>query len=154
MLKIQFLKIDYYMPCASVYFDNTYEEEWFEDDFVKEMIQDVDGSEVLSPHLVQSPVLGPITVKELSGGIKTLILMLKDDSYIYNASNCGNNCAKWILKIAGKKDLTIFLEHRMDFGKEDFEIEILNTKKLVHNMSEYLYELAKAEEELNREGIF
>lgn len=96
------------MNDAPAYFDNVYEDEWLEDDFVKEMIRDVDHSEVLTPHIIESPVLGAITPKELSGGVKVLILMLKDDSFIYNMSNCGNNCAKWVLKIAEKKDLTVF----------------------------------------------
>lgn len=31
------------------------------------MIRDVDKSEVIGPHLIESPVLGPISVKEISG---------------------------------------------------------------------------------------
>ena len=75
-----------------------------------------------------------ISVKELSGGVKTLILMAFDDSgKVFNASACGDNCAKWILEIANKKDLTINLRHIMDFGESDFEIEILNTGIVVNN---------------------
>jgi hypothetical protein len=37
------------------------------------MILDVDKSVVVSSHLIDSPVLGPISPKELSGGVKTLI---------------------------------------------------------------------------------
>ncbi len=36
------------------------------------------------------------------------------------------------------KDLTINLRHIMHFGDEDFEIEILNTGDIVHNMLEYV----------------
>ena len=126
------------------YFDNVYEDEWLEDDLVKEMIRDVDHSEVLTPHIIESPVLGAITPRELSGGVKVLILMLKDDSFIYNMSNCGNNCAKWVLKIAEKKDLTVFLRHIMRFEGE-FEIQIMNTGRIVHNRSEYVRGLLEAE---------
>ena len=42
------------------------------------------------------------------------------------------------LSIAKTKDLTINLRHIMDFGDEDFEIEILNTGDIVHNMLEYV----------------
>ena len=49
---------------------------------------------------------------ELSGGVKTLMLMAFDQSgKVFNASACGN---------------------------EDFEIEILNTGDIVHNMLEYV----------------
>ena len=132
------------MKDAPSYFDNVYEDEWIEDPFVREMIQDVDSSTVLNAHIIESPVLGPITPKELSGGVKVLILMLKDDSFVYNMSNCGDNCAKWILKIAETKDLTVYLQHIMRFTGE-FEIKIMNTGKTVHNPEEYVTGLLEAE---------
>ena len=57
------------------YFDNMYEDEWITDLLSVKMIKDVDKSEVIGPHLIESPVLGPISPKELSGGVKTLMLM-------------------------------------------------------------------------------
>lgn len=84
-------------------FNNTYDDEWITDPLTVEMIRDVDKSKVVAPHLIESPVLGPISVKEISGGVKTLILMAFDDTgKIFNASACGDNCAKWILKIEEK----------------------------------------------------
>lgn len=144
MLKIWYNTGIEYLNDAPAYFDNVYEDEWLEDDLVKEMIRDVDHSEVLTPHIIESSVLGAITPRELSGGVKVLILMLKDDSFIYNMSNCGNNCAKWVLKIAEKKDLTVFLRHIMRFEGE-FEIQIMNTGRIVHNRSEYVRGLLEAE---------
>lgn len=152
MLKIWYYGGVEYMKDAPSYFNNVYEDEWLEDDFVKEMILDVDSSKVISPHIIESPVLGAITPKELSGGVKVLILMLKDDSFVYNMSNCGNNCAKWILKIAEKKDLTVYLQHMLRFTGE-FEIMIMNTGKIVHNGKEYVNELLKAEEMVNEGKI-
>ena len=126
----------YYPP---VYFDNQYEDEWITEPLTIEMIKDVDKSEVVSPHLVESPVLGPISVKEISGGVKTLILMAFDETQkVFNASACGDNCAKWILEIGKRKDLTINLRHIMNFGKEDFEIKILNTGEMVYNMKQFI----------------
>ncbi len=132
------------MTDAPSYFDNVYEDEWIEDDFVKEMIQDVDRSTVISAHIIESPILGAITPKDLSGGVKVLILMLKDDSFVYNLSNCGNNCAKWVLKIAEKKDLTVYLQHIIRF-EGAFKIQIMNTGKIVHNPTEYVDGLLEAE---------
>ena len=109
-----------------VYFDNTYEDEWITDELSVKMIKDIDKSDVIGPRL------------ELSGGVKTLMLMAFDDSgKIFNASACGDNCAKWILRIAGKKNLTINLHHIRDFGK-DFEAKILNTGEIVHSMAEFI----------------
>lgn len=145
MLKIWYYANIEYMKDAPSYFDNVYEDEWIEDSFVKEMIQDVDYCTVISSHVIDSPILGAITPRELSGGVKVLILMLKDDSFIYNMSNCGDNCAKWILKIAEKKDLTVYLQHIMRFEGE-FKIQIMNTGKIVCNSAEYVEGLLEAEE--------
>ena len=148
MLKIWYYAGAEYMKDAPSYFDNVYEDEWIEDAFVKEMIQDVDHSTVVSAHVIESPILGAITPRELSGGVKVLILMLKDDSFVYNLTNCGNNCAKWVLKIAEKKDLTVYLQYMIRFEGE-FEIQIMNTGKIVRNRAEYVKELLEAERMLD-----
>ena len=122
-----------------VYFINQYEDAWLEADLAKKMILDVDKSEVIGPHLIQSPVLGPISPRELSGGVKTLLLLAFDESgKIFNATACGDNCAKWILKIAQDKDVTISLHHSMNFGTGEYAIRILNNGLIVHNQEEWL----------------
>lgn len=139
MLSVYLGEMDQAIYYPPVYFDNQYEDEWITDPLSIEMIKDVDKSEVIGPHLIESPVLGPISVKEISGGVKTLILLAFDQSdRIFNASACGDNCAKWILKIGSEKDLTINLRHLMDFGKNEFEIKILNTGDIVHNMEQFV----------------
>ena len=124
---------------TNVYFKNTYESEWLESELAKKMIQDVDDSEVLSGECIKSPVLGQIPPERLSGGVKTLLLMLNEPDRIFNASTCGDNCAKWILEIAKQKDLTINRRHMMNFGKDtDFEIKIKNGGEVVHSMKELI----------------
>ena len=124
---------------TNVYFKNTYESEWLESELAKKMIQDVDDSEVLGGECIKSPVLGQIPPGRLSGGVKTLLLMLNEPDRIFNASTCGDNCAKWILEIAKQKDLTINLRHMMNFGKDtDFEIKIKNGGEVVHSMKELI----------------
>ena len=139
MLSIIFGNADNTIYHPPTYFDNTYEDNWITAPLSVEMIKDVDKSEVVGPYLIQSPVLGPISTKELSGGVKTLILMAFDETgKVFNASACGNNCAKWILKIAESKDLTINLRHVMDFGDGDFKARILNNGIVVNSMKEYV----------------
>ena len=139
MLSIYLGQMDDAIYCPPVYFDNQYEDEWITEPLTIEMIKDVDKSEVVSPHLIESPVLGPISVKEISGGVKTLILMAFDETRkVFNASACGDNCAKWILEIGKRKDLTINLRHIMNFGKEDFEIKILNNGEMIYNMKQFI----------------
>lgn len=138
MLKIYLGEMEDAIYHPPTYFDNQYKDEWITDPLSVKMIKDVDQSDVIAERLIDSPVLGPISVKELSGGVKTLMLMAFDNSgKIFNASVCGNNCAKWILQIGKKKELTINLNHIMDFGTDEFEIEILNTNEVIHNRKEF-----------------
>lgn len=138
MLNIYLGKMDeaiYYPP---TYFDNRYEDEWITEGLSVEMIGDVDRSVVVSSHLIESPVLGPISVKELSGGGK-MLMAFDDSGKVFNAAACSDNCAKWILRIGEQKDLTFNLRHIIDFGNGDFQARILNTGEMVYNMSEIIY---------------
>ena len=121
---------------TSVYFKNAYEDSWITDPVAREMILDVDKSIVLDSSVIDSPVMGKIPPTSLSGGVKTLILMKNERDKIFNASTCGDNCAKWILRLGQTDDLTINLRHLMDFGDGPFEIYILNTNQIVHSMKE------------------
>lgn len=123
---------------TAVYFKNTYRGEWIVDEFCKKMILDIDKSEVISERIIESPVFGGITPRELSGGVKTLILIYNVRDKVFNASTCGDNCAKWLLEMGKISDITINLRHLMDFGNGEFQIEIMNNGKIVTNMREYV----------------
>lgn len=138
MLNIYFGNMEQAIFNTAVYFKNSYEDAWITEELSREMIKDVDKSEVLDSGVINSPVLGMIPPVNLSGGVKTLILIEHEPEKIFNASTCGDNCAKWILKIAKNKDITINLRHIMDFGDAEFEAKILNTDQIVHNMKELI----------------
>ena len=123
---------------TSLYFDNTYYDSWLFDDFAKEMIKSVDKAEVLSGQAVKSKALGVIPTTRISGGLKTLLLIYNQPEKVFNASTCGDNCAKWLLRIADRadKDITVNLRHIMDFGRGKFVIRIVNNNTIVHDMSE------------------
>ena len=65
-----------------------------------------------------------------------MILVKFEKDKIFNASTCGDNCAKWLLKITETEDRTINLRHLMKFEFESFNIRILNTNQIVHTMEE------------------
>jgi hypothetical protein len=121
---------------TAVYFKNVYQDDWLTDPFAQRMIKGVDKSKVLDKHLIESKALGLIPPTELSGGVKTLLLIYNLPEKVFNASTCGDNCAKYILMMAKKKDITINLHHIMDFGDGSFEIKILNNGQIVHSMKE------------------
>lgn len=123
---------------TAVFFKNSYDDAWIVDDFSRQMIKDVDKSEVMGTGVIDSPVLGKIAPERLSGGVKTLMLVKFMPDMVFNASTCGNNCAKWLLKIAENEDRTVNLRNIMNFGEESFDIHVLNTNQVVHSMRELL----------------
>ena len=139
MLKIYLGNMEKAIYHPPTYFDNQYEDEWLTDKTAIQMIRDVDHSEVISARLIDSPVLGPISPKELSGGVKTLMLIAYDTgNKVFNASACGDNCAQWLLRLGEQKEVTINLRHVMNFGNGTFQIKILNTDSIVTNMLEFV----------------
>lgn len=141
MLHIFFGEMPEAIYNTDVYFQNQYQERWLTKPLSKEMILEIDKSKVISANRIESPVLGPISPKDLSGGVKTLLLLANDRSgKIFNASTCGDNCAKWILQLGEKNKLVINLRHLIDFGAGEFKIRISNTGKTVRNMAELVAE--------------
>ena len=139
---------------TNVFFKNTYEPEWFETDIAKKMIKDVDDSDVLSGECINSPVLGQIPPERLSVGVKTLLLILNEPDRVFNASTCGDNCAKWLLEIGKQKDVTVNLRHMMSFGKDTkFDIRIANGGEIVHSMKELIPVASKYLNEMGQEQV-
>ena len=133
-----------YVFSPDTWFKYNYEEAWFEDELVKEMVRDVDDSTVISAYSIDSPVLGIIAPERLSGGVKALIIMYKEPTLIVNASACGNNCAKWILEIGKRQDITVRLGYEMEF-EEPFEISVKNSGNVIHSYEEFLKEFQEVE---------
>lgn len=137
MLNIFYGDMDNSIYNTSVYFKNVFRSEWLDDDFIKKMIQDVDSSTVLGNGAIDSPYLGVISPDRLSGGVKTLILIYKVPDKIFNASNCGDNCSKWLLKIGEKRDVTINLRHYMKFD-DSFVVNVLNDDIVIKDSDKLL----------------
>lgn len=140
MLYIHFGFRDDQIKRPDLYLNNCFEDEWFTDPFVKRICKEVDDTTVHSAYQMENPFFGPINVLKLSMGCKNLILAYKTDKVI-PATFMGDNCAPLLCEIAKQKDLTITLEHIMDFSKcSDFEAHILNIGKHVKSYKEYVWE--------------
>lgn len=127
---------------TEVYFKNQYKDKWLCDPLVAEMIADIDDSKVVSGKTIDSPYLGMISPTALSGGVKTLILIYNEPKKVFNASTCGDNCAKWLLRLAEDNDITVNLNHIMDFGK-NFKVYVINDKKEIDNMADMVLTAGK-----------
>lgn len=138
MLKVIYgrLKDTNVIRATSNYFNLNHKDEWFLDPFIKQIILDVDNVKVEQDKLI-SKTHGEIKPKDLSGGVKVLIALYNNPSKIFNVSACGDNCAKWLLEIGKRKNITINLTHIMSF-KGDFKMEIVNSHKTVTNNQGYL----------------
>ena len=143
MLNIYFGDMPEAIYNTAVYFQNRYLGRWITDDWGRRVIKDVDKSDVVGENLIQSPVLGAISPIQLSGGVKTLLLIAHEKNRVFNASTCGDNCARFILKLAKDNDITINLRHIMNFGKTKFTAKILNDGAVVSGMEELLFEAYK-----------
>ena len=126
MLSVYFGDMPEAIYNTATYFKNSYRSSWITDPYAVSIIKDVD--------------LGSISPLQLSGGVKTLLLMRFDRKHIFNASTCGDNCAKWILDMAKDRKLVVNLYHVMDFGREDFKIKVVNSGRIVHNMADLIHE--------------
>ncbi|WP_370764957.1 DUF4869 domain-containing protein [Gemmiger formicilis] len=136
MLSIYFGDMPQAIYNTPTYFNNVYLDAWLEDPLDQKMIRSVDKGEVCGPNAVNTKALGMIPPTKLSGGVKTLMLIHNQPNKVFNASNCGDNCARWILKIAKMQDVTINLRHIMDFGDRKFTVKVLNNGQIVSNMGD------------------
>ena len=144
MLNIKFKVTENTLFKISDYFNLSFETEWITNPLVKQMIKSVDKSEVIEGRVIDSPVLGPISPRELSGGVKGLILMIYEPDKEYYGSAFGDNCAPWILEIAKLHDVNITLEHIMKFpNRDDLNIRIVNSGKTVNTMRDFVREAVK-----------
>lgn len=135
-----------YIHSAGLIFDAEYEPEWLEEPLIKEMIRDVDDSEVISGELIQSPVFGAMPPERLSGGVKTLIMASHDPTRIYNLTSCGDNCAKWIIYLAENRDITMRLGHIMHFSQmPEFRVQLLKTGEIVTDVEDFINKVIDAE---------
>ncbi len=133
------------------WFNHIYSPEWFDDEDVKQIVKDIDKSDVLSPYVVVSPVLGSIPVTQISGGAKTLIALLKMDESLIDLITIGPNCQEWLSKIAAKKDIEVTLSgYDIDFEGLPIEGICLNDNSEFHNSKEWLLKMVHFVEEGER----
>ena len=124
---------------TDMYFNNKYENVWFENPEMQKMIKSVDKSEVINANSINSPIFGVMPPTKLSGGAKTLMLIYNNPNMIFNASTCGDNCAKWITKFSKEKDFIINLRHVMKFSNKDFQAYIVNDGTTIYSLKELYF---------------
>ena len=128
MLRIYFGNLPDEIYNTEIFYENQYDRNWVMDDFAREVIRDIDDSEVVSPDVIKNDIFGSFPSTELSAGVKTLLLIQNIPNKIFNISNCGDNCAKYLLRLAENRDIKVTLHHAMDFGN-DFSVKVINDRR-------------------------
>lgn len=112
-------------------FADSYEDEWFNDPFVKDLVMEIDKSEVAGPYLIISPVLGPISYERLSGGVKVLIMLYKVPEEEQWGSSCGDNCLPAMCRIGKMQDIQVKFSHCPKNFPDDVEAQFVDDGEIV-----------------------
>ncbi|MDR1644157.1 MAG: DUF4869 domain-containing protein [Clostridiales bacterium] len=142
MLNIWLGNCDISVYDMDVAFEYYQEDGWFTDPYVIGMVKDVDKTELISHRLAYDYMGDPMNPRELSGGVKALILLYMIDNIIIDGNMMGNNCARWILDIGKRRDCYITLCYFLNFEEgiksdDDFECRLLNVDKVIKSFDEY-----------------
>lgn len=125
---------------ASPIFESIFDFENLTTDLAKMIVREIDKSEVISANLIQSPVLGPISPLQLSGGCKAVLLALTEDQMI-SSVNLGDNCMEPLLKVSEIKDVYVqctcplFMPDRL---YEEYQIYSLDKNRFLTSARDFL----------------
>ena len=121
---------------------------WFDDPFVLALVHDIDNCSY-------DPVTQMFTdlelpqhkfhAEQLSSGSKGLILLYKRPQQTMRiwGTMFGDNCTPWLLKIAEKKDITIDLEHFLNFPEDQFKAYSIHQQKMYDDYDDYRHEVMR-----------
>lgn len=139
MLYVQVSEPDNLIKNVESWFRYNKEKDWFNNDFVKKAILQIDKTVAVKDEYLESPVFGGCSPDVLSTGCKAVILMYVQDNPVY-ATKCGDNCSPLILEIAEQKDILICLHHCLTGFNRDFDAKFVETGVVTHTEKEYIYE--------------
>lgn len=143
----KYIKDKKFIEFPNAYFNTLKRSEWFKDQFVQEVIRDIDKAYVESGYAVHSIEYDEgYSVNDLSGGSKFLILAhtLRDNIYL---ATMGDNCTDFLERIAldyekQGRDLIVVANYihifKFNFIKD---IEYINWNIVCHNWNDIEYKI-------------
>lgn len=141
MLRVKFkYSEDNFLKSQDKFFKYEYENDWFDDKYIVDMVRDVDGVEHFADSLFKSDIFGYVEAEGLSSGVKGLILMYKGYDKIFNGDLFGDNCCKWIYDISTKRDITVWMSHILEFPNipEFCLVEYGKEDKIINAYEDYI----------------
>lgn len=121
------------------YFKYAYADEWFKDDIVRQIVHDIDGSEVHDMCII-SPVLGQVSPEWISGSAKALILIYKGSTTPVDLVCCGENCEDWIIRLSHMvdRDITMSGFDLIFRGRTDLNLRCDNDGKEIKDWNAWV----------------
>lgn len=98
------------MNRPSKYYNNVRENSWYDDPRVLSFAKEIDNVTYVGNRIFINKEGLPIPDTLLSGGFKTLTMMLKyeKEKFVYPTSKLGDNCWKLLAQIQNEKDYYMF----------------------------------------------
>lgn len=121
------------------WFNRNKKKDWFNQDFVREVILGIDQTAAVKDEYLESPVFGGMSPDRLSSGCKAVIALYVQDKRPVLVSCCGDNCIPYILKVSDMRDAHIYLRHCMKFPMK-FEAVFADSGVAVSTRREYVEE--------------
>ncbi len=112
--------------------------DYYESDFAKRAVKEIDDSQLISPYNVISPVLGSISTRQLSSGVKMVILLYSVADMTGNGVSMGGNCYPLVFEMAKERDVFIRTPYVDDIPKgQSVSAFCVNNRRIVHTSDEY-----------------
>lgn len=120
----------------NAFFPYIFEAEWFDDPFVREIVQGIDGGEVKSAYSIKVAPYGVINCNMLSATCRNTILAYEVPDIIIDGAYCGDKAGEWLLRIGEMKDITIGLSYPLCFP-DNIKARIVNDGRVVDTWRKY-----------------
>jgi hypothetical protein len=137
----QYLKDKKFVEYNDGLFDEEYQEDWYNDDFIKRIMHEIDHIDLTQSDGVtfkNSITQDRHTHRELSTSCKTLILIYKYPNVVFQA-RFGDNCTDLLEEIASKHAITIKSDYMHFYNfKYIHEINYINYNKIATNINDLL----------------
>lgn len=98
------------------FFDTKVNDDWFKDEFVRNIIESVDKAKVIEGCVLKDFEGKIIPPQFLSTGTKTAICVYLFPDLIFNATQMGDNALAFILKLAENRDITLLTYRDMPYN--------------------------------------
>lgn len=133
-----YLFMDNKVSYVSERFDGIYENSWFTSDFAKRVTEEIDNVTYFGKgDVFISEEYGALSARDLSSGVKALLLLANCPGMIVSGDRMGDNCVHFLLELATTRDIAITLCHIMLF-KEPFEFYCIPQNRVINKFGDYL----------------